>query len=466
VRALSYEIEPGWWPRCSSRARSSRPRTSATGPTILQDLLARHRSAQAGRGQGGHAHPAGHHPAPRSRGPGPRARRVSRAPRSTSTSATSRSPAGAGDHPGAAPRAADRRASGRAWRALSWPTCGSSWSLARRLRGRAGPAAAAPGRCAAPGARRLGGRRDAAELEQFGRASQATPARWPPCWCCLSTQPVLAAAAVTTPARPLAPACPSPGARASTSPSSTGAGSRRRWPTADVPQLPDGPHDGRHHHRREHGRAPLDRRDGAVASAATPAGPVAGGLRPPPVRRRARGRGSLAAIPRYVDVRQTSLLAAGGPPATWAGGAGRLCPRHLPLDHRLARPDVRRGRPAAAADFPAPPGASIPSTTCFADVAELAGAQALRAAIERAHLGRGAGAAAGARPRVCSANLTGEAQVVRLPRRWRAAAAPARPDQRRARHARARGVSRRAARDRRPDADARPHELARIDVGD
>jgi hypothetical protein len=140
------------------------------------------------------------------------------------------------------------------------------------------------------------------------------------------------------------------------------------------------------------------------------------GLRPPPSPPPRFGAEEMSGIPRYVDVRQASLFAAG-----WAA-----C--HL---GRVARAGFARatyfqatgwrgfmyGETGARlpAAFPAQPGEVYPLYHVFADVAELPDAQVVGTRSSNPIAVEGLALRQGGRTRVLLANLTGEPQTVRLP---------------------------------------------------
>lgn len=193
------------------------------------------------------------------------------------------------------------------------------------------------------------------------------------------------------------------------------------------------------------------------------------GLRPPPAPPPRFGAEDLSSYPRYVDVRQTSLLAAGWT-ACHLGQAAAAGYARATYHWTTGWRGLMYGEagPALPADFPAAPGTVYPLYHLFADIAELAGAHALPLRSSAPISVGGLALRRGAATRVLVANLTREEQVARLPdalaggrlRRLgptNLALATGNPE---------------AFRDAPPiESTSRtlilaPHELARIDVGD
>jgi hypothetical protein len=139
-------------------------------------------------------------------------------------------------------------------------------------------------------------------------------------------------------------------------------------------------------------------------------------LRPPPAPPPRLGAEDLSTFPRYVDVRQTSLLAAGWT-ACHVGRAARAgfarATYHLTTGWRgLMYGETGPRLPAA---FPSEPGAVYPLYHVFADLAELAGAQVVGTRSSAPILVEGTALRRGSQLRLLLANLTGEPQTVRLP---------------------------------------------------
>jgi hypothetical protein len=193
------------------------------------------------------------------------------------------------------------------------------------------------------------------------------------------------------------------------------------------------------------------------------------GLRPPPCPPPRLGGEDLNSYPRYVDVRQASLLAAGWTACHLAqaarGGFARAT-YHWTTGWRGLM--YGEAGPPLPADFPAAPGSVYPVYHLFADLAEIAGAQALSLRSSAPIAVGGLVLRRGSWIRALVANLTAEVQTVRLPEalsggrlrrldQGNLAAAMAQPE---------------SFRDAPPtESIARtlvlsPHELARIDVGD
>ena len=140
------------------------------------------------------------------------------------------------------------------------------------------------------------------------------------------------------------------------------------------------------------------------------------GLRPPPCPPPVLGGEDLSNYPRYVDVRQTSLLAAGWTACHLARTAQAGFARatyHSTTGWRGLM--YGEAGPPLPPDFPAPPGSVYPLYHLFADVAEMAGAQALPLQSSAPLLVDGLALRRGSWTRLLLANLTEEVQVVRLP---------------------------------------------------
>jgi hypothetical protein len=140
------------------------------------------------------------------------------------------------------------------------------------------------------------------------------------------------------------------------------------------------------------------------------------GLRPPPVPPPRLGGEDLSSYPRYVDVRQTSLLAAGWT-ACHIGQAAAAGFARATYHWTTGWRGLMYGEagPSLPADFPAAPGTVYPVYHLFADLAELAGAQALPLRSGAPISVGGLALRRGGATRVLLANLTREVQVVRLP---------------------------------------------------
>jgi hypothetical protein len=193
------------------------------------------------------------------------------------------------------------------------------------------------------------------------------------------------------------------------------------------------------------------------------------GLRPPPCPPPRFGGEDLSSYPRYVDVRQASLLAAGWT-ACHLGQAARAGFARATYHWTTGWRGLMYGEagPALPADFPAAPGTVYPVYHLFADLAEMAGAQALPLRSSAPIAVGGLALRRGSWTRVLVANLTGEEQPVRVPESLASG------------RLRRLGPSNVAVATREPEAfrDApttgsvgrtmvlAPHELARIDVGD
>jgi hypothetical protein len=139
-------------------------------------------------------------------------------------------------------------------------------------------------------------------------------------------------------------------------------------------------------------------------------------LRPPPAPPPRFGAEDLSAFPRSVDVRQTSLLAAGWT-ACHVGRAARAgfarATYHVATGWRgLMYGEAGARLPAA---FPSEPGAVFPLYHVFADLAELPGAQVVGTRSGAPILVEGTALRRGNQLRLSLANLTGEPQTVRLP---------------------------------------------------
>jgi hypothetical protein len=139
-------------------------------------------------------------------------------------------------------------------------------------------------------------------------------------------------------------------------------------------------------------------------------------LRPPPSPPPRFGAEDLSALPRYVDVRQASLFAAG-----WAAchvgrvaraGFARATYFQTGGWRGLMYGEAGARLPAA---FPSEPGAVYPLYHVFADIAELAGAQVLGTRSSVPIAVDGLALRREGRTRVLLANLTAEPRSVRLP---------------------------------------------------
>jgi hypothetical protein len=193
------------------------------------------------------------------------------------------------------------------------------------------------------------------------------------------------------------------------------------------------------------------------------------GLRPPPCPPPVWGGEDLSRYPRYVDVRQSSLLAAG-----WT-----VCHLARTAQAGFARATYHwttgwRGLmygeagPSLPPDFPAQPGTVYPLYHLFADLAEMAGAQALPLRSSAPLSVDGLALRRGTWTRLLLANFTDEVQVVRLPEAF-VGGRLRRLDEINAPQALREPESFRDA----PPVESvperlhlHPHELSRIDVGD
>ena len=157
-------------------------------------------------------------------------------------------------------------------------------------------------------------------------------------------------------------------------------------------------------------------RTAASFGGARPLGLSPVGLRPPPCPPPRFGGEDLAAIPRYVDVRQTSLFAAGWT-ACHIGQAARAGFARATYHQTTGWRGLMCGEagPPLPAAFPAAPGAVYPLYHLFADLADLAGGQVLATHSSAPIAVGGIAIRRGGWTRLLLANLTHLPQVVRLP---------------------------------------------------